>query len=298
MARVLITGSRGFTGRYLASELSAAGWEVWGTGLDDDSDDSNYLQLDICDLTQCQHVVGTVAPDAVVHLAGIAFVEDDPAEIYRTNLIGTRTLLSALAGARHKPECVILASTANVYGNRTEGQLSESSPADPVNDYAVSKLAMEYVAALWQAELPIVITRPFNYTGVGQSNRFLIPKIVEHFRARAETLELGNLDVERDFSDVRYIAWAYRRLLEERPIGRTINLCSGTSYSLQEVLKLASEITDHHPDIIVNPAFVRSNEVRRLFGDPSLLLDIIGDGQRPTFRDTLSWMLNAGVETN
>jgi nucleoside-diphosphate-sugar epimerase len=296
VARVLITGSRGFTGRYLASELSDSGWEVWGTGLDEVSSDSNYLQLDICDMTQCRHVVETAAPDAVVHLAGLAFVDDDPAEIYRTNLLGTRTLLDALAGARPKPECVILASTANVYGNRTEGQLSESSPADPMNDYAVSKLAMEYMAALWHAELPIVITRPFNYTGVGQSDRFLIPKIVEHFRARAETLELGNLDVERDFSDVRYIAWAYRRLLEERPIGRTINLCSGSRLSLQEVLELAREITGHSPDILVNPTFVRRNEVRRLFGDPSLLRAIVGGGQHPTFRETLSWMLNAGVD--
>ena len=90
---------------------------------------------------------------------------------------------------------------------------------------------MEYLAKTYMTRLGIVITRPFNYTGVGQETRYPIPKIVSHFTARAPHIELGNTDVARDFSDVRDVARAYRLLAEARPIGEIFNLCSGGSHS-------------------------------------------------------------------
>jgi nucleoside-diphosphate-sugar epimerase len=101
---------------------------------------------------------------------------------------------------------------------------------------------MEYMAKLWMDFLPIVITRPFNYTGKGQSESFLLPKIVSRFQRKAEVIELGNLDTSRDFSDVRSVAYAYRRLLETKPVGQTVNVCSGKATSLREVLGLVQEI--------------------------------------------------------
>ncbi|WP_137984288.1 GDP-mannose 4,6-dehydratase, partial [Pseudomonas viridiflava] len=91
---------------------------------------------------------------------------------------------------------------------------------------------------LWHARLPLVITRPFNYTGVGQAENFLLPKIVSHFTQRESTIELGNLDVWRDFSDVRAVTSAYRGLLEARPLGKTLNVCSGVTHSLREVIEM------------------------------------------------------------
>ena len=113
-----------------------------------------------------------------------------------------------------------MASSANVYGNSTLEVLEETAVTQPANGYAVSKLAMEYVAKTYMARLGIVITRPFNYTGVGQEPRYLIPKIVNHFQDRALHIELGNIDVARDFSDVRDIARLTDCLLKFSRMGK------------------------------------------------------------------------------
>lgn len=293
--RVLITGRRGFTGVHVAQELSAAGWEVVGTGPEDDSPSrADFVPADLTSAEQAENLVQFVDPDAVVHLAGISYVGHGEVDaFYRVNLIATRHLLAALAGLRKAPQCVILASSANIYGNQTGGKLDEQTPPNPANDYAVSKLAMEYMARLWLGCLPIVIARPFNYTGIGQAGHFLLPKIVDHFRRRADEIELGNLDVLRDFSDVRAVAKAYRGLLEKRPAGQVFNICSGRLISLHEVLALAEKITGHRINVRVNPAFVRSNEVKELCGDPRRLQALIGDWGNPPLEETLRWMLDA-----
>jgi nucleoside-diphosphate-sugar epimerase len=292
--RVLITGIEGFTGRYLKGELEAYGWRVFGLGADKGTSDADYRRLDLADTQGMRAWIAEVQPDAVVHLAAIAFVGHGDAEaFYRVNLVGTRNLLAALADVAPSVGRVLLASSANIYGNAKDGALDEMSVPNPSNDYAVSKLAMEYLARLWFDRLPIVIVRPFNYTGVGQSESFLIPKIVAHFRRRAEGIELGNLDVWRDFSDVRALVEAYRRLLDAGPSGMVVNVCSGRTHSLREVLGMAEAITGYHMPVRVNPAFVRANEVRTLRGDPTRLRGLIGAWDNPPFDETLQWMLNA-----
>lgn len=292
--RVLITGINGFTGRYLHAELENAGWDVFGLG--SAGDPSRSRDIDLLDAQGIAQWVNDVRPDAVVHLAGIAFVgHGNPDAFYQVNLIGTRHLLEALARLDRAPNCVLLASSANVYGNATAGALAESQPPNPANDYAVSKLAMEYLARLWLGRLPIVIVRPFNYTGIGQSEAFLLPKIVAHFRRGDPSIELGNLDVWRDFSDVRAVVRAYRRLLEARPSGATVNVCSGRTHSLREVIGMAELLSGRSIDVQVNPAFIRANEVKSLCGNPALLRSLIGTWGSPPLQETLSWMLDEGT---
>ena len=291
--RALITGIHGFTGRYMADELKANGYEVIGLG-SQPSADENYHQVDLADGPGLSAVLAQIQPDVVVHLAALAFVGHGAAEaFYQVNLIGTRNLLVAIADCGKKLDCVLLASSANVYGNASAGLLSESTLPSPANDYAVSKLAMEYMANLWQERLPLVITRPFNYTGVGQADNFLLPKIVSHFRRKAEKIELGNLDVWRDFSDVRALVQAYRGLIEAKPIGQTVNVSSGTTHSLREVIEMCKVFTGHDIQVEVNPAFVRANEVKTLCGDNSRLRSLLPGWQTPALGETLSWMLTA-----
>jgi nucleoside-diphosphate-sugar epimerase len=141
--------------------------------------------------------------------------------------------------------------------------------------------------------LSITLARPFNYTGAGQSLDFLLPKIVDHFKRRAPVLELGNLNVVRDFSDVRSVVRDYRSLLEAAHTGEAYNVCSGHGHSLLEVLDIMRELTDHHPEIRVNPAFVRSNEVHRLIGSRAKLDAAIDKTPTIALRDTLQWMLES-----
>jgi nucleoside-diphosphate-sugar epimerase len=290
--RALITGIKGFTGRYLAAELRNHGWDVWGTGTHPDPDDPQYRCADLLDVPSLRSVVAEVQPDVVAHLAAIAFVGYKDAEaFYQVNVLGARNLLATLAGAEREPSCVLLASSANVYGNSTAGVLTEAAAANPVNDYAVSKLSMEYMARLWMDRLPIVIARPFNYTGVGQPEAFLLPKIVSHYRRREKKIHLGNLDVWRDFSDVRAVVEAYRRLLEVRPAGKILNVCSGRLHSIQDILGIMQKISGYAIDVQINPEFVRKNEVSSLCGSNDLLKEVIGDWRIPDFEDTLSWML-------
>lgn len=293
--RALITGINGFTGRYMAAELKANGYEVMGIGSQPSSEDG-YFQVDLADAAGLRELLADLQPDVIVHLAALAFVGHGVADaFYQVNLIGTRNLLEAIAASGKMPDCVLLASSANVYGNASAGLLDESTAPAPANDYAVSKLAMEYMASLWQSRLPIVITRPFNYSGVGQSENFLLAKIVSHFRRKAEVIELGNLDVWRDFSDVRAVVAAYRGLLQNAPIGQTVNVSSGVAHSLREVIELCSSITGHKIEVVVNPAFVRANEVKTLTGDNTRLRSLVPDWQTPALSETLAWML-AGNE--
>ncbi len=295
-ARVLITGLQGFTGRHMATELEQNGYEVWGIGSATPGE-PRTLEADLIDTASLLAAVQTIQPQYVIHLAGIAFVgHGQPKAFYDINLVGTRNLLEALASVADKLKCVLLASSANVYGNLQSGLLSELNPTNPANDYAVSKLAMEYMAKIWIPRIPVVIARPFNYTGVGQSDSFLIPKIISHFVHKRDTIELGNMDVWREFNDVRDVVHAYRKLIEAAPVGQTVNVCSGNLVSLRDALVLASELTGHQLKACVNPVFVRANEVLQLGGDPALLETFVADWQPRPLRETLAWMIAA--ETN
>lgn len=283
--RILLTGVSGFTGRHFQAHVIDRGHEVVG------------LSADLTDAAAVRQAVTQAGPaDAVVHLAAISFVgHANEAAFYAVNTVGTSNLLGAFAAlpAAQRPRKLLVASSANVYGNCERSPLSETQPPAPVNHYAASKLAMEHLAMTFADRLPIVITRPFNYTGPGQEGSFLIPKLVQHFARRAPLIELGNLHVEREFNDVRMVCEAYLRLLDRGTPGQAYNVCTGRMYSLHQVLDMLRSLTGHDLEVRVNPAFVRANEVHRLCGDPSKLIDCIGALPPFPLDDCLSAMLQA-----
>lgn len=298
MKRILITGAQGFTGLHLLDRLSGEGHELHG--LVHQPAPVRHAALhqehvaDLRDLPALESIIAQVKPDQVIHLAAIAFVaHGDAGELYGSNILGTRNLLQALANAPRRPDTVLLASSANVYGNRREGVIDETMPPEPANDYGITKLTCEMLGRLFADRLPIITVRPFNYTGRGQSEQFIIPKIVAHAKARKPVIELGNIDVARDFSDVRAVVDSYARLLAApQAIGGVFNVCSGAAHALREVIDLVSKLSGHSMEIRVNPAFVRADEVRTLCGSRKRLESVIGAVSVPSLEQTIGWMLN------
>ncbi|OGB19834.1 MAG: GDP-mannose 4,6 dehydratase [Burkholderiales bacterium RIFCSPLOWO2_12_67_14] len=277
---ILLTGAVGFTGQHLKKMAESRGHHVLA------------LQSDLNDVQGMEDELNGQRIEKVVHLAGISFVgHADETAFYKVNVIGTVNLLKALKSQQKHLTSVLIASSANVYGNCDASPISENQPPAPVNHYAMSKLAMEHMARTCSDSLPLLLTRPFNYTGPGQAPGFLIPKLVDHFARRIPQIELGNLHVEREFNDVRMVCDAYLALLDKGVPGEVYNVCSGQPYTLQAVITALEELTGHHMQVNVNPAFVRANEVHRLCGNPDKLRACTGPLPAYTLKDTLSSML-------
>ena len=242
-----------------------------------------------------QAAIRAAAPDRVVHLAAIAFPGHAHIdEIYRTNLEGSLTLLDVLAELGHGRNGVLLASTATVYGAVDSASISEASPPNPGSHYAVSKLAMEQMARLFASKLPITVVRPFNYTGPGQREPYLVPKIVRHFAESATVIELGNVDVIRDFLDVRTVVEMYARLVSTpATAGQTVNICSGTGRTIRSIVTALEGITGRAMEIRVNPQFVRAGEPQQMVGSAARLHALIGMPAGIPFESTLRDMLHA-----
>ena len=283
--RVLVTGLSGFTGTHLAPLLQQRGYEVIRAA---------EPEFDLLQENSIAAVIEAAQPEYVIHLAAISFVaHQDARAVYAVNTVGTTSLLSALERIAPRLRKVVLASTSQVYGNATEDPITENTLPAPISHYACSKLAMEHMARSFFDRLPILITRPFNYIGRGQAAQFLLPKLVDHFRRRASVIELGNLDVERDFLDVRSVADAYVRLLDSPLQSQAVNIASGIGRSLGSILIELTRITGHCPGTVVNPALVRSNELRRMVGSTKRLIETIGPLGYSDFESTLRWMLQS-----
>jgi nucleoside-diphosphate-sugar epimerase len=288
MRTVLLTGASGFTGRYLHKALEGRNYRVIPLEF------GGPNPCDLTDSVATQAAVRKACPDAVIHLAAVSFVgHDNPEEFYRVNVFGTLNLLEAVANLEHAPR-VLIASSGNVYGTPDIEVLDESVCPAPVNHYANSKLAMEHmVKANWFSRLPVVITRPFNYTGPGQEKHFLIPKIVQHFRDRARFIELGNLNVSRDFSDVDDVVAAYIALLESEAHSEVVNICSGQATALLDVIRVMNQLAGYEIEVRVNPEFVRQNEVSRLVGSATKLRSLVSLPPMRPLAETLRRMFEA-----
>lgn len=294
---ILVTGGSGFTGRYFVPAAASRGYRCI-VGVNDlgaaVEGAERELRLDLTDRGSVNSVINEARADYILHLAAVSFVgHDDLAQIYLTNVVGTINLLEAALIASRTPKKIVIASSGNVYGNATILPIDEDSPFRPQNDYAVSKVAMELAARVRSAGCKIILVRPFNYTGVGQAQHFLIPKIVRAYVERRPELELGNLEVSRDFSDVRDVAAAYMGLLASDVHGVTVNICSGQAASLSRILDMMSSISGHSLVVRSVSSLVRGNEIPVLFGTDERLRSIIGDYRRYTFEDTLRWMYHA-----
>lgn len=290
MNRILLTGFSGFTGKYILQSATNFGVDIFCFSEDGTP---NSKSINLLDYRAVLEKVKETKPTSVIHLAAISHVQHEPAsDFYSLNIGGTRNLLQALSELPSEGLInTVFASSANIYGNSKQVVLNETTPLKPVNDYGLSKKGMEELLYLWREKIPISITRPFNYTGRGQTENFLIPKIVEAFKLKKQRLELGNLEVSRDFSDVRFIANAYLTLATQKSGFRILNLCSGNLVSIREIVSVCTSLTGHRLEVVSNPNFRRRNEILKLKGDTTQMVKYLGYRSAYSIKDTIGWML-------
>lgn len=281
--RVFITGATGFAGSHLVDMLVAGGHNVLALVHEATSHQGlpshervQPVTGDLLDPESLVTAVATARPDVVFHLAGQAYPArswSDPAQTIAVNTGGTANLLRA-AVEYGRPR-VILVTSAEVYGliSPDELPLTEQTKPHPRHPYGVSKLAAgELGRAYWERyELPVVEARPFNHIGPRQAAGFVVPDFASQLAAirlgRMEpVIRVGNLDPERDFTDVRDVAAAYLELARAGRPGEVYLICSGRSVSVRTMLELLIELSGVQVEIRTDEGRVNPNDTPCLYG--------------------------------
>jgi GDP-4-dehydro-6-deoxy-D-mannose reductase len=272
--RLLVTGRHGFVGnivaRAIANQERGERWELA------DIDPA----FDLRDTVATDRLVVSARPDAVLHLAAQSAVPDsfrDPATTLQVNLMGTLNLLQSLRAIGFAGRFLYV-GTGEVYGLVPEAELpiDEGRQPRPRNPYAVSKLAAEALCWQWYVSegMDVVIARPFNHIGWGQSDRFAVSGFARQIAeirsgTRPPVIVAGNLDVTRDFTDVNDVAEAYLALLGRGTSGEVYNVCSGIEYRIGALLNRMLELAGVDARVEQDPGRMRLAEQRRMCGNPT-----------------------------
>ena len=272
MKRLFLTGETGFVGKIfygMAEEIARTyGWELIPAP----------VKYDLLDQASLNRVLRQVRPDGVIHLAGQSFVPDaikDPMRTLQVNLVGTLHLLQALKRNKFSGDFLYV-SSSDVYGQVSADELpiKEVQATRPLNPYAVSKAAAEMLCYQWSCTEPwrIIVARPFNHIGPGQRQEFVISGIAREIaRIRlglsAPIIHVGDIDVTRDFLDVRDLARAYLSLLPVGDNGGTYNVCSGKDMQIREMIGKMARLGGVELEIAHDPARYRPSDQRQVRGD-------------------------------
>jgi len=278
--RILITGGTGFVGSHLVGLLRKKDCAIavlaptqvapHETGID-------YHCVDIRDAQGIREVLQRTNPEQIYHLAGVSTVDAatrQPSQAYETNVIGTHNVFDAAMNAQCPPR-ILNVSTAQVYAPSAR-KLTEDSRLGPENPYAASKAMAEMLTYQYRGRQKggITTARSFNHTGPGQSPAYILPAIAKQFAEiesglRLPRLSLGNLEVKRDFTDVRDVVRAYWMLLMHGKAGEIYNVCSGTAVALSDIVEMFRVICDIKVTIDREPSRVRSKDAAEVSGDPA-----------------------------
>lgn len=297
MKRLLVTGRHGFVGSTLArlvdSDPSLRAWQLATIS----------EQFEILDVDAVRRLVDDAAPDAVVHLAARSSVAEslrDPEGTLRVNLFGTLNLLRALDDARFSGP-LLFVSSGDVYGNVPEHRLpvDENQPPSPRNPYAVSKVAAEALCRQWAltSNKRVVVARPFNHIGPGQGEQFAIPAFVRQIaEIRAglcpPVVAVGDIDVTRDFTDVRDIVRAYVLAATTAEPGEVYNIASGHGHSIRDLLDTLITLSGLEVEVKIDTQRLRPSDVEILIGDSTKFRERTGWEPAIPLQTTLSDLLD------
>ena len=304
MEKVLIFGAGGFVGSYLSREFLEHGYAVVG------SDKATRRKLppevafhpaDLLNAEEVESLVNAVTPDVVINLAAISSVGASwgiPQTTIEVNVVGALNILEAARKAEKKPRILFVGSSEEYV--ITEQAINEETELNASNPYGISKVTQENFAALYRAHygLQVYCVRPFNHTGVGQRDSFVLPSFCKQVAAieksgQPGTIQVGNLNIERDFSHVKDIVRAYRMIVEQDDCRAIYNVGSGTAYNLTELLRYITKLSHQSISIEVDPARFRPSDQPRICCDHSRITEELGWTPEYSVYDALKEMYDA-----
>ena len=300
--KVLIFGCSGFVGKYLTDEFTSSGYEVTGSDIRvPEWADDQFISCDLLNAEDVKAVITKVMPDIIVNLAAISSVGQSwkmPQLTISVNVNGSLNILQAVGSCYDKDNMpkVMFIGSSEEYAPAS-APVSETSPLDSNSPYGISKMTQESFAALYGREfgIDVYLVRAFNHTGVGQADNFVLPSWCKQAAeidksGRPGVMNVGNLKVRRDFSDVRDIVRAYRLIVEKGQPGKAYNVGSGVAHSLEDMLKTITSLSSQEITINVDPARIRPTDTPVICCDNILIRSELGWAPEHDIFDTLKEM--------
>ncbi len=309
MNRILVTGSEGFVGSHLIKILKESLNIIIPTCFPLlKPKHGKFISLDITNIDMVREIYKTHNPDIIFHLAAVSSVARsflDRPFTYNTNIMGTVNLLEAAQSLNKKIKFIFI-STCEVYGGGEN--LKEDAPIVLKNPYAVSKYACELICKEYtSSNIEIIILRPFNHTGPGQSDDFVVPSIARQVAEiergkKIPLIELGNTQIRREFMDVMDVVLAYKLAIEKSLVPDIYNISSNKSHSLADIIEIFKKLTRVKFDIKTDPSRLRKTDIPVLIGNGEKFSQLTGWKPKikleKTIEDTLNYWRAKVQDTN
>lgn len=305
MKRALITGINGFIGSHLADYLLKKGYKVFGTVRKTSNTEKiehikHKIKLNIAELTDAEsiyRVLNDIKPDEIYHLASYSNVKkswEEPREVILSNTIGTINLLESVRKLKINPPIQISGSSEEYGLSLKDGSsVNETAPLKPLSPYAVSKVSQDMLSFQYSKAhgLRSIVTRGFNHTGPRRDDTYVVSSFSKQIVMIEKGLQepvmtVGNLEVTRDFSDVRDVVRAYHLLLQKGIPGESYNICSGKVYSIKEILDILLSLSNVKIKIKSDPKKMRAIDILIMKGSYKKLNKQTGWKPEIPFKDT------------
>ena len=282
MSRVLIFGAGGFVGSYLCKEFLNNGYKVSGTDKGEGSalpSEVDFYKTDLMQADEVKKLIGQIQPDIIVNLAAISSVGASwnmPQTTMAINVIGALNIMEAARKSEQKPRILFVGSSEEYV--ISENPLDENTQLNANNPYGISKVKQEQLGKLYREQygLKIYCVRPFNHTGIGQRDTFVLPSFCKQVAeidksGKDGKIQVGNLKVKRDFSHVKDVVRAYRMIVESDNCNQIYNVGSGNAYSLEDMLTYIIGLSDQNIEIEVDQNRIRPTDQPVICCDRSLI---------------------------
>lgn len=304
MEKVLIFGIGGFVGSYLSNEFLNNGYSVVGSDRQKGnmlSDSVSFYEADLMDGKAVEELIKLQQPDIIVNLAAVSSVGQSwnmPQTTISVNVIGALNIMEAARKCEKKPKVMFIGSSEEYI--ISSNPLDENTALDATNPYGISKVTQEQFAKMYRKQygLQIYCVRPFNHTGLGQRDTFVLPSFCKQVAeieksGNPGTIKVGNLTVQRDFSHVKDIVRAYRMIVESDNCETVYNVGSGEAYRLDQILKYITELSSQKIKIEIDSERFRPSDQPIICCNHDLITEKLGWEPEFTVFDALKEMFEA-----